>query len=115
MGPRVKLITLASPGGWGAVTLAHDVGSPADVDRVVATMTAAGGSLLKAPTATDWGGYSGYVADPDGHPWRSPTTRIGRSGPTVRSSCRTRVVRAPRSSHSPAAWVQRGTSRRSVG
>ena len=25
--------------------------------------------MLKAPEPTDWGGYSGYVADPDGHPW----------------------------------------------
>jgi hypothetical protein len=55
--------------GWGAVALAHNVGSREAVDAVVTGMVAAGGRLLKAPAATDWGGYSGYVADPDGHPW----------------------------------------------
>ena len=30
---------------------------------------AAGGSLLKHATRADWGGLSGYYADPDGHPW----------------------------------------------
>ncbi len=55
--------------GWGAVALAHNVGSREAVDGVVATMVRAGGTLLKSPVATDWGGYSGYVADPDGHPW----------------------------------------------
>jgi hypothetical protein len=28
-----------------------------------------GAKLLKAAKATDYGGYSGYFADPDGHPW----------------------------------------------
>ena len=28
-----------------------------------------GGSVSKVPTATEWGGYSGYVADPDGNLW----------------------------------------------
>jgi uncharacterized protein len=60
---------LAPDDGWGAVTLAHNVRSRDEADTVVAAMLAAGGSLLKAPVATDWGGYSGYVADPDGHPW----------------------------------------------
>jgi uncharacterized glyoxalase superfamily protein PhnB len=30
---------------------------------------AAGGRLLKPPTRANWGGLSGYFADPDGHPW----------------------------------------------
>ncbi|OGO59605.1 MAG: glyoxalase [Chloroflexi bacterium RBG_16_72_14] len=55
--------------GWGAVALAHNVASREAVDAVVAEMVAAGGRLLKAPAATDWGGHSGYVADPDGQPW----------------------------------------------
>ena len=37
--------------------------------RVVAEAEAAGGKLLKAASETFWGGYSGYFADPDGHPW----------------------------------------------
>ena len=30
---------------------------------------AAGGTIARAAAPTDWGGYSGYVADPDGHLW----------------------------------------------
>ena len=50
-------------------TLAVNLPSEADVDAAVATMTAAGGRVVKAPHRADWGGYSGYVADPDGHLW----------------------------------------------
>jgi hypothetical protein len=25
--------------------------------------------LVKPPVRAEWGGYSGYVADPDGHLW----------------------------------------------
>jgi catechol 2,3-dioxygenase-like lactoylglutathione lyase family enzyme len=56
-------------GGWGGITLAQNQRSPQAVDEAVARAVAAGATLLKAPVATEWGGYSGYVADPDGHPW----------------------------------------------
>ncbi len=56
-------------GGWGGLTLAQNQGSREEVDAVVAAMVGAGGTLLKEPVATDWGGYSGYASDPDGHPW----------------------------------------------
>ena len=29
----------------------------------------AGGRILTAAQVAEWGGYSGYFADPDGHPW----------------------------------------------
>lgn len=29
----------------------------------------AGATLVKAPHATEWGGYCGYFADPDGYVW----------------------------------------------
>ncbi len=57
------------PGGWGGVTLAHNVGSPAEVDEVLATARAAGGTIGRAASASFWGGYSGVFLDPDGHPW----------------------------------------------
>jgi uncharacterized protein len=56
-------------GGWGGVALAQNQRSRAETDAAFARALAAGGRGLKAPEATDWGGYSGYVADPDGHPW----------------------------------------------
>jgi catechol 2,3-dioxygenase-like lactoylglutathione lyase family enzyme len=57
------------PGGWGGITLAHNVRSPAEVDAVLAQAEAAGGRIARAGAETSWGGYSGVFADPDGHPW----------------------------------------------
>ncbi|SCX54649.1 hypothetical protein SAMN03159343_3116 [Klenkia marina] len=56
-------------GGWGGITLAHNVGSPAEVDAVLAEAEAAGGAVLRRGSATVWGGYNGVFADPDGHRW----------------------------------------------
>jgi catechol 2,3-dioxygenase-like lactoylglutathione lyase family enzyme len=56
-------------GGWGGVTLAHNVGSPAEVDTVLAEAEAAGAVIGRPGAPTDWGGYSGIFVDPDGHPW----------------------------------------------
>jgi uncharacterized protein len=56
-------------GGWGGFTLAQNVRSSDEVDRVFEGAVAAGATALKRPEATEWGGYSGYVADPDGHAW----------------------------------------------
>jgi catechol 2,3-dioxygenase-like lactoylglutathione lyase family enzyme len=55
--------------GYGGVTLAHNVGSPTEVDEIVATAAAAGATIARAPGGTFWGGYSGVFLDPDGHPW----------------------------------------------
>jgi hypothetical protein len=59
----------APPAGFRGVTLAINVGSPAEVDAALAAADAAGAHISKAPQATDWGGYHGYFADPDGHAW----------------------------------------------
>jgi uncharacterized protein len=56
-------------GGWGAVTLAHNVRSPAEVDAAIEEARAAGAAIPREPAATFWGGYSGMFVDPDGHPW----------------------------------------------
>jgi catechol 2,3-dioxygenase-like lactoylglutathione lyase family enzyme len=50
-------------------TLAWNCASRAEVDAAFVRALAAGARLLKAAQATSWGGYSGYFADPDGHPW----------------------------------------------
>ena len=55
--------------GVGAVTLAQNFGSEAEVDAAFAAALAAGGTALKTPEKVFWGGYSGYWADPDGHVW----------------------------------------------
>jgi uncharacterized protein len=56
-------------GGWGGVTLAHNVRSPAEVDAVLAEAKAAGARIGREGAETFWGGYSGVFVDPDGHPW----------------------------------------------
>ncbi|HSJ93864.1 MAG TPA: VOC family protein [Gaiellaceae bacterium] len=56
-------------GGWGGVTLAHNVRSPAEVDAVVEEARVAGATITREPAETFWGGYSGAFTDPDGHAW----------------------------------------------
>ena len=56
-------------GGWGGLTLAHNVRSPAEVDAVIEEARAAGADIVREPAETFWGGYSAAFADPDGHPW----------------------------------------------
>lgn len=55
--------------GTGAVTLAQNFATEAEVDAAFSAALAAGGTALKAPEKVFWGGYSGYWADPDGHVW----------------------------------------------
>jgi predicted lactoylglutathione lyase len=55
--------------GTGAITLAQNFASPADVDAAFAAAVAAGATPVKPPEPVFWGGYSGYYADPDGHVW----------------------------------------------
>jgi uncharacterized protein len=55
--------------GTGAMTLAQNFATGAEVDAAYAAALAAGGIALKAPQSVFWGGYSGYWADPDGHVW----------------------------------------------
>ena len=61
--------TVEDPGGWGGVTLAYNVRSPAEVDAVLADAGAAGATIGRPGAITFWGGYSGVFIDPDGHPW----------------------------------------------
>ncbi len=56
-------------GGWGGMTLAHNVRSPEDVDAVLEQARAAGGRVAREGAETPWGGYSGVFHDPDGHAW----------------------------------------------
>ena len=69
---REKLATdsgVADGGGWGGVTLAHNVGSRAEVDRVLEQARSAGARITREPAETFYGGYAGVFLDPDGYPW----------------------------------------------
>lgn len=54
---------------FGGITLAINVATPDEVAAALDAAVAAGGTILKPATVMDWGGTSGYFADPDGHPW----------------------------------------------
>ena len=55
--------------GVPPLTLAHNVPTREEVDEVLATARAAGADPVHDAQARDWGGYTGYFADPDGFRW----------------------------------------------
>jgi predicted lactoylglutathione lyase len=68
------------PQGFRGVTLAWNCRSTEEVDAVLNYAISKGASLLKPAHMTDYGGYSGYFADPDGHPWEvvvAPNIEVG--------------------------------------
>ena len=54
-------------------TLAWNRRTPEEVDEGFAQAMKAGARPLRAPELTDYGGYRGYFADPDGHVWEIVT------------------------------------------
>jgi uncharacterized protein len=73
-------------GGWGGITLAHNVASPAEVDAILARAEAAGATIGRPGGPTFWGGYSGVFIDPDGHPWEvahNPSWTVHEDGSTT--------------------------------
>jgi catechol 2,3-dioxygenase-like lactoylglutathione lyase family enzyme len=60
---------VSDPGGWGGITLAHNVRSRDEVDRIIEELRAAGAWIAREPAETFYGGYAGVFLDPDGHPW----------------------------------------------
>lgn len=55
--------------GFGGMTLAHNVRTKGEVDRIVAAARQAGATITHPPAETFYGGYAGCFADPDGHIW----------------------------------------------
>ena len=69
---RAKLAAdsgVSDGGGWGGVTLAHNVRSEREVDQVIQQARTAGARISREPARTSWGGYTGAFVDPDGHSW----------------------------------------------
>ena len=60
---------VSDAGGWGGVTLAHNVASPSAVDAVIEEARAAGATISRRPAEAFWGGYTAAFVDPDGHAW----------------------------------------------
>jgi catechol 2,3-dioxygenase-like lactoylglutathione lyase family enzyme len=59
----------AAGSGFTGFALAHNVRSEQEVDALLAQAAAGGGRAVKPGRRTDWGGYAGYFADPDGFLW----------------------------------------------
>jgi len=69
--------------GFRGVTVALNVASTDEVDAVFTEWVEAGATPVKSPEEVFWGGYSSYVADPDGHLWEiahNPHASIGADG-----------------------------------
>lgn len=56
-------------GGFRGVALAHNVQTQAEVDEIMSAGARAGAAITSPASPTFYGGYAGYVADPDGHLW----------------------------------------------
>ena len=64
-------------------SIAYNARSRDEVDAIFARLTAGGARIAKPPVETDWGGYSGYFADPDDHVWEvawNPFWSVGADG-----------------------------------
>jgi len=60
---------LPDAGGLAPITLSHNMPDRAGVDAVLAEAAAAGARIVRPAQEREWGGYSGYFADPDGFRW----------------------------------------------
>lgn len=73
--PLQRLTEEAAPGeaqpdhGWNGVTIGINVASASAVDDAFRSAVEAGASAVAGPVSRDWGGYSCYVADPEGNRW----------------------------------------------
>lgn len=59
----------ADGNGFPGFALAHNVHSKAEVDALLAHVQRAGATITRPARDAEWGGYSGYFADPDGYLW----------------------------------------------
>ena len=67
--------------GIAPITISHNVRTEEEVDAVLETARAAGADPVGTAQLREWGGYTGYFADPDGYRWEiatnpSPTGEI---------------------------------------
>jgi catechol 2,3-dioxygenase-like lactoylglutathione lyase family enzyme len=71
------------PLAFRGTTLAWNCRTTEEVDAVLDFALSKGASLIKPAHRTDYGGYSGYFADLDGHPWEvvvAPGIEVGEDG-----------------------------------
>ena len=69
--------------GFGGITLAYNVETREEVDRVIGLVLSSGGTVAKPPQDAFWGGYHAYFQDPDGYYWEvawGPEFRYDENG-----------------------------------
>ena len=59
----------ATRSGFAGFSLAYNARSAVEVREIFARVSAIGGSIVKQPEVTFWGGFSGYFSDPDDYYW----------------------------------------------
>lgn len=59
----------AEGSGFPGFALAHNVRTPEEVDALLAEVAARGARIVKPAQQAEWGGRTGYFADPDGFLW----------------------------------------------
>lgn len=71
--PRAKLaedVTVSPDNkGYKGFTLAYNARSEKEVDELISQLEEKGVAIIKRPQKVFWGGYSSYIADPDGNLW----------------------------------------------
>ncbi len=65
------LLAQPRPLAFRGMTLARNCRSEAEVDAALGHALSIGATLLSPAQKTDYGGYCGYFAHPDGHPWEA--------------------------------------------
>ena len=63
----------AEGSGFRGVSFHFITDSRDTVNDVMQAAEAAGGTVVKAAAAAQWGGYFGYFSDPDGYLWKVAT------------------------------------------
>jgi predicted lactoylglutathione lyase len=61
--------TVVAANSWNGTTITLNVATRQEVDEAMATAAKVGAKVVGAPVEREWGGYSGYFADPEGHRW----------------------------------------------
>lgn len=67
-GFEAEVGTIRRGEGVVPITISHNVATEAEVDEILALAASIGADSSKAEHR-DWGGYTGYFADPDGFRW----------------------------------------------
>jgi uncharacterized protein len=81
------------------MSLAHMVPDAETVTTVLVDAVAAGATLIAPATAREWGGVTGYFADPDGYRWEvacNASTGPGTTEILGVVAARARIRRGPR-------------------